>query len=201
MPRASAPAPPRKRRGRTSPPPPPSPPRWRRHGRLVAAGLGAVIVAFTLRLFVFPATDPITTADAVVVFTDEHGTGVEDGLALVDAGVSSTLVLVGAGGGGPTTQGLCGSRDAVEVVCPPFAGGNREQARAVGSLVGERGWATVALVGGRATLTRQSLLLTRCTGATVLRWADMSDTAASAAGGALVEAPRYLGALFLSQAC
>lgn len=158
-----------------------------------------MVVAFALRLFVFPATDPITTADAVVVFTDDHDTGVEDGLALLEGGVSSTLVLVG--GGGPATQGLCGSGDAVEVVCPAVTGGAREQARAVGSLVGARGWATVALVGGRVTLTRQSLLLTRCTDATVVRRADLSDTAVAAAGGVLVEAPRYVVALFLRQAC
>lgn len=156
---------------------------------------------FGVRLFLFPATDPITTADAVVVFTDADDTGVDDAIGLVDGGAAGALVVLGGdGGGGPTARQLCAGGAAVEVVCPAGSTG-REQARAAGAVITERGWRTVALVGGRATLSRQSLLLSRCTDASLLRRADTADTAGGAAGATFVEAPRYFVALFLRQGC
>ena len=56
----------------------------------VLAVLGLVATA---RLFVWPPTDPVEQADAVVVLAGGHGERLERGLDLVRNGVAPTLVL------------------------------------------------------------------------------------------------------------
>ena len=65
--------------------------------------IGAVLVtlllvaaALTARLFVWPKSGSPRQVDAIVVLSGDHGERLARGLALVRAGVSSTLVLGGA---------------------------------------------------------------------------------------------------------
>jgi uncharacterized SAM-binding protein YcdF (DUF218 family) len=136
------------------------PARWvRRTVVVVALVLLAALVAVNLRLFVWPGTDAIEPADAVVVLAGGEGERLDRGLELVQAGVAPTLAL----SFGPDR--LCGDApaQAFDVVCfRPSPENTRGEAEAIGRIAAERGWTNVVLVTSTSHVTRARLLLERC---------------------------------------
>lgn len=129
---------------------------------LVALVLGLLAVGLTARLFVWPESSSPTSADAVIVLSGDYGERLARGLALVHAGVSSTLVLDGE----PDSQqvlDLCKGGQAFEVIClRPRPDSTRYEARAAAQLAADRNWSKVAVVTSTAHLTRAGVLFRRC---------------------------------------
>jgi hypothetical protein len=119
---------------------------------VVVAGIAA-----TARLFVWPHTDRIEHADAVVVLAGGDGERLDRGLDLVHQGVAPTLVL----SFGP--PGLCDGGEAFDVVCfTPSPETTRGEARAIGDLARAHGWSRLLLVTSTPHVTRARMLVDRC---------------------------------------
>lgn len=156
---------------------------------LLAAG-----IALTARLFLWPRTDDVRRADAVVVFgARSRPERLPAGLRLIDRGVAPVLVLASA----PLENPLCRSprRKRLEVVCfTPHPFSTRGEARTVGRLAARRGWRSLVLVTSTWHVTRARMLLRRCFDGKVLAVAarprDRGDTVESIVRewGGLVEA-------------
>ena len=114
-----------------------------------------------------------TSADAVVVLSGDHGERLPLALALIDGGVTSTLVFAGTL---DSAQGieLCKGGQPFEVLClKPDPDNTREEARAVGRLAASRGWKTLVVVTTRHHVPRSQRLFDRCLdGEVVLMGAD-----------------------------
>jgi uncharacterized SAM-binding protein YcdF (DUF218 family) len=124
-------------------------------------------VVLTARLFWWPATSSLTSADAVVVLAGDYGDRLERGLALMQAGVAPTLVLDGLPDG-RAAAALCESRQRFEVVClRPLPDSTRTEAQAAGRLAATRGWERVLVVTTRSHVTRAGVMFRRCTPAEV----------------------------------
>ena len=140
---------------------------------MLLATLAAVVLVVgaglaTARLFVWPPTGDPTGVDAVIVLAGDHGERLDRALALIHAGVSSTLVLDGE----PDSQhvlDLCAGGTDFEVVClRPDPDSTRHEARAAAQLVSERNWNRVAVVTTTAHVTRAGVLFDRCLDADVV---------------------------------
>ena len=133
--------------------------------RAVAAAAVALVlmgVLLTARLFVWPPSGSPSRVDAVVVLSGDRGERLARGLALMEAGVSKTLVLDGAPDSELVLE-LCRGGQPFEVVClRPQPDSTRHEARAAAELASDRGWESVAVVTTTAHLTRAGLLFRRC---------------------------------------
>jgi uncharacterized SAM-binding protein YcdF (DUF218 family) len=136
----------------------PRPGRWILRTVLVlAVVLLAAAVAVNLRLFVWPGTDEIQPADAVVVLAGGDGERLDRGLELVRDGVAPTLAL----SFGPDR--LCLEPQPFDVLCfRPSPEDTRGEAEAIGRMARERGWSNLVLVTSTSHVTRARLLLERC---------------------------------------
>ncbi|MFN0026988.1 MAG: hypothetical protein ACKV2O_07380 [Acidimicrobiales bacterium] len=172
--------------------------KWTKRLKRSALALALVGVVLGVRLFAFPATDEVVAADAAVVFPSGGDAALQEALTLVNGGKAKALVLVGG------SDGLCGGRGTIEVLCPASGVQDIEQVRVVSALVIAQGWSRVALITPRHQLSRTALLLERCTDAVVLR--RVAPPAAGESSGqrfsaALAELPRYLAELTSDTAC
>jgi uncharacterized SAM-binding protein YcdF (DUF218 family) len=132
---------------------------------LLALGLaGAVLVALTYRLFVFPATDRPGRADAVVVFAGGDGERQEEGVRLVREGVAPALVISDGGQPGSSKARVCRERPAgLRLHClSPDPATTRGEARAFAELAEREGWDSLVLVSSNYHVLRAGLLLGRC---------------------------------------
>jgi len=136
----------------------PRPGRWIvRTVLVVAVVLLAAAVAVNLRLFVWPSTDEVEPADAVVVLAGGDGERLERGLELVREGVAPTLAL----SFGPDR--LCGEPQPFDVLCfTPSPENTRGEAETIARIASEQGWSNVVLVTSTSHVTRARLLLERC---------------------------------------
>ncbi len=166
------PPPARARGGRRAPPPPPPAP-WfrrlwtdRRLRRRTVRGLLAlvplVLALLVWRLIVSPASATPTAADAIVVLA-----GTEDRIArgqvLLEAGVSSRLVVVGEGSD-IDLPALCDA-PRVGVTCvQPEERSVRGQVRAAATAIESGGAKSLVLVTSRHQLSRARLQFARCSG-------------------------------------
>lgn len=125
---------------------------------LVLAGLLAVaVLVVNLRLFVWPASSTPSHADAVVVLAGGDGERLDRGVALVDQGVASNLVV----STGPDP--LCSGQFDFAVYCfLPDPDDTRGEAEAVGRIAAREGWDHLVLVTSDYHATRARLLLERC---------------------------------------
>ena len=125
---------------------------------LIVVVLLGILVAATVRLFVWPATSPPTRADVVVVFGARNSERLPEAIRLLEAGFASVLVVMTP----PEDRAIC--RDRVrDVIClepNPFT--TRGEARAFAALAAERRWRSALLVTSRHHVTRARLLLERC---------------------------------------
>jgi uncharacterized SAM-binding protein YcdF (DUF218 family) len=135
--------------------------RARRGLWLGGAGVVFVVVAVFVAtgvLLLWPSTDGPQHADAVVVFGGKHTERLERGLALIDQGYASTLVV-----SDPPEEFACRDRPETHVVCiHPEPTNTRAEARAVRSLAASRGLTDLLLVTSTYHVTRARLLLDRC---------------------------------------
>jgi uncharacterized SAM-binding protein YcdF (DUF218 family) len=136
-------------------------PRTRRNlllGGAVAAVLLVVgLVVLNLALFVWPSTDTLQHADAVVVLAGGDGERLDRGLELAREGVASTLVA----STGPDR--LCGTDHPFTVICfLPQPNNTRGEVEEVARLAHQHGWQRVVLVTSTYHVTRARLLLDRC---------------------------------------
>ncbi len=172
--------------------------KWTKRAKQALVAAAVIGLLLGARLFAFPATDDVASADAAVVFPSGGEPALQEALTLVNGGKAKALVLLGG------SDGLCQGRGTIEVLCPAAGAGDLEQVRVLSALVATRGWASVALVTPRHRLSRTALLMERCTDVVVLRRA--APDAAGQGGGerftaALGEAPRYLAELTNDTAC
>jgi uncharacterized SAM-binding protein YcdF (DUF218 family) len=128
------------------------------------AVVGAVLVALTYRVFVFPPTDPPGRADAVVVFAGGDGERQEEGARLVREGVAPVLVISDGGLPGSDNARVCRERPAgLPLRClTPDPATTRGEARAFADLAEREGWRSLVLVTSTYHVRRASLLLDRC---------------------------------------
>ncbi len=126
----------------------------------VAAVVGGSV---TVRLFVWPAVDNPTRADAVVVLAGGRGERIALGLRLMRERVAPALVLVGEHTE-PAADELCrGGQPPFELVCLlPRPDSTRAEARAAAHLASERQWRSLVLVTSSYHVTRSRMILDRC---------------------------------------
>lgn len=144
-------------------------PRHSPHARrwpVIGCCLAAVIAfgALSLRLFVWPATEPVRSADAVVVLWGGSGERLRAGLDLVRRGVAPVLAISGGERiDAPRANALCRTPQPFEVVCfDPRPVSTQGEARGIAALAEARGWRTVAVSTSTYHLTRARLLVGQC---------------------------------------
>jgi len=151
-------------------------------GLLLGVLLLAIGVALTARLFLWPRTDDVRRADAVVVFgARSRQERLPAGLRLIDRGVAPVLVLSAAPQGFPCRSPR---QKRLEVICfTPHPFSTRGEAQTVGRLAARRGWRSIVLVTSTWHVTRARMLLRRCFDGKVLAVAarprDKGDTVES----------------------
>jgi uncharacterized SAM-binding protein YcdF (DUF218 family) len=124
---------------------------------LLVAGLAVL----TLRLFVWPATDPPRSADAVVVFAGGDGERQAAGIRLIRTGVASVLVV--SDGGYPREAWTCPQEPGIRVVClTPNATSTKAEAQAFAELAGRESWRSLVVITSPYHLRRASLTLSQC---------------------------------------
>lgn len=125
---------------------------------LVLLAALAALVAASVRLFVLPARDGPSKADAIVVFGGgDHRLGL--GLQLARERYAPVLVI---STGGP--EGCGAVPPGVERICfEPAPETTQGEARFVAKLAAERHWGHVIAVVGRAQATRARVRVKRCT--------------------------------------
>lgn len=167
------------------------------------SGITLAVLAGTLfvvgRLFLFPPTDEVVRADAVVLFAGGRGERLETAVDLMERNVATVLVIPhGTHPSWPLANALCAGEPGYEVLCPdPDPDTTRGEAQLVGRLAGERGWTRIALVSSTYHLTRASTLLRRCTDAEVdLVAAGHGVGVTTMAGRVLHELGGYIGSWF-----
>jgi uncharacterized SAM-binding protein YcdF (DUF218 family) len=126
-------------------------------GTVVAAVVVVAVVVVNLKLFVWPSSDDVGQADAVVVLAGGDGERLDHALDLMDEGVARTLVA----STGPDR--LCGAQLAYEVICfLPDPSNTRGEVEQIAELAEEHGWQRLVLVTSTYHATRAELLLDRC---------------------------------------
>ncbi|CAN5163549.1 hypothetical protein BH20ACT9_BH20ACT9_03880 [soil metagenome] len=145
--------------------------RWPVVGCCVAAAIA--FGALSLRFFVWPGTEPVRTADAVVVLWGGSGERLSAGLDLVRRGVAPVLAISGGERiDSSRANALCRAPQPFEVVCfDPKPVSTQGEARTIAALADARGWETVAVSTSTYHLTRARLLVGQCFGGT-LRMVD-----------------------------
>jgi uncharacterized SAM-binding protein YcdF (DUF218 family) len=123
-----------------------------------------VLIAATARWFVWPRTDAVDRADAVVVFDGGQGERMHTARTLMARGIAPALVVstgqeLDPGDG----DGLCTEPQSFEVLCfTPRPDTTRGEAQAVGEIARRRSWDTVALVTSTYHVSRARMLVERC---------------------------------------
>jgi uncharacterized SAM-binding protein YcdF (DUF218 family) len=128
----------------------------------VAVLLVVALIVVNLELFVWPESDSVGHADAVVVLAGGDGERLDRGLELMKEGVAPTLVA----STGPNR--LCGFEQSFEVICfLPKPNNTRGEVEAIAKIADEHGWKRLVLVTSTYHVTRAELLLERCYPGTV----------------------------------
>ena len=121
-----------------------------------------VITSATAGLFLWPRQDEVTSADAVVVLSGDHGERLRFGLEIMRGGHAPVLVLDGQPDS-PAAANLCAARLSFEVVClRPSPDRTRTEAAAAAELAKARNWKRLILVTSTSHTTRARLLFERC---------------------------------------
>lgn len=121
------------------------------------------------RYFVYPPVDDAGAVDAVVVLAGDATARLPVAVGLAEAGAGVLAVSVDDGPDNAAAREFCDEPGDLEVHCfAAESSDTRAEARALGELVGEQGWATVAVVTNSYHVVRAGLLIRRCTDAEVV---------------------------------
>jgi uncharacterized SAM-binding protein YcdF (DUF218 family) len=128
------------------------------------AVMGTLFLGVTARLFVWPSTNHVDRADAVVVLDGGSGERLEEARALMARRVAPALAIsTGRELDMDEAGDLCTEPQPFEVVCfTPRPDTTRGEARALARLARENGWNEVVLVTSTYHATRARMLLERC---------------------------------------
>ncbi len=135
------------------------PARWLRRSLVFAVAFVLVLalIGLNLRLFVWPASEPLHHADAIVVLAGGNGERLDRALELAREGVAPTLAVSFG------SDRLCGSDPPFTLVCfRPSPDNTRGEAEAIGRLAQAHGWNDIVLVTSTSHVTRARLLVERC---------------------------------------
>jgi uncharacterized SAM-binding protein YcdF (DUF218 family) len=126
--------------------------------------VATLFLAATARLFLWPTTNDVRRADAVVVLDGGDGERLHKGRELMARHVAPTLVVsVGRELDSDEANGLCANRQGFEVVCfVPKPADTRGEARAFAVLARRHHWDTAVLVTSTYHVTRARALFERC---------------------------------------
>ena len=126
--------------------------------------VATLLLAATARLFVWPTTDMVDRADAVVVFDGGRGERLHKARALMARNTAPTLVIsAGRELDHDDADGLCSKPQEFEVVCfTPSPDTTRGEARAIAEIAQRRHWDDVALVTSTYHVSRARMLVERC---------------------------------------
>jgi uncharacterized SAM-binding protein YcdF (DUF218 family) len=128
----------------------------------VAVLLVVALVVVNLELFVWPQSDSVGHADAVVVLGGGDGERLDRGLALMSEGVAPTLVA------STVPSRMCNADLSFDVICfVPDPNTTRGEAEAIAKIADGHGWKRLVLVTSTYHVTRAEMLLDRCYPGTV----------------------------------
>lgn len=167
----------------------------------VLAVLVVIWLAATARLFVWPPTDEVHRADAVIMLPGES-TRLPRALQLVEGGVSSTLVISTGPNDAMEEAGLtCGRNGHLEVLCfQPQPATTSGEARGISRLADEHGWNRIAVVTSRYHITRAAVLIRQCFDGE-LRMVAARSPLGPMLGGMAPEWPSLIAAYTVDRAC
>ena len=135
----------------------------------MALGVALVVVAAAVvRVFVYPPSDPAGPSDAVVVLAGDAEARLPVAVRLAAAGAGVLAVSVDDGEDNAPARALCDHPGELEVHCFTAARSDtRAEARALGRLIDEQQWDTVAVVTNSYHVARAGVLVGRCTDASI----------------------------------
>jgi len=117
--------------------------------------------------FLWPATDEVERADAVILLSGDHGERLPVAMRLIERGVAPTLVFDGTPDRALEEE-LCAHERRFEAVClRPQPDSTRAEARAAAELAERRGWRNIVVVTSTFHITRSRILFNRCFDGTV----------------------------------
>ena len=167
---------------------------------LITTGCGLLLLTGSaVRFLVYPPTDPVGAADAIVLLAGSPEERMPLALQLARDGQGVLAVSTVAGETNAPARALCGSPPrGISVVCfnPAEPADTRAEARALAEVVADQGWDRVAVVTSSYHVVRAGLLIRRCTDADVamvearpvisgLRWTRLAVREVGGLGAAL----------------
>ncbi|WP_051683875.1 YdcF family protein [Blastococcus sp. URHD0036] len=137
----------------------------------MGVGLLALLVAVSVRLFVFPGDDPPERSDAVILLAGDPETRIPLALDLAREGPGVLVVSTPPGEVNDPARALCDEpQEGLEIRCftpPEDPPGTRGEARVIGELVERYDWTAVTVVTSSYHVQRAGVLIRRCTDADV----------------------------------
>jgi uncharacterized SAM-binding protein YcdF (DUF218 family) len=123
-----------------------------------------LLLVATARLFIWPTTNTVDRADAVVVFDGGSGERLQKARALMARNTAPTLAIsAGKELDQDDADGLCGEPQEFEVVCfTPRPDNTRGEARGIAEIARRRRWDRMALVTSTYHVLRARMLVERC---------------------------------------
>jgi uncharacterized SAM-binding protein YcdF (DUF218 family) len=151
----------------------------------VVAALTAILMiwlAACYTLFYNPSTEPVHSADAVVVLAGASSERLPVGLALMEQGNAPVLVLSSTGNPGNVhADRICDQPSLVpyDLVCfTPDVDTTRGEARSIARLAADNGWDSVTVVTSRYHVTRASAYIGQCSDEDINLVASKPDASA-----------------------
>ena len=145
----------------------------------VAVTLGLVWLAACYALFYNPQTEPVRSADAVVVLAGASGERLPLGLELMEQGTAPVLVLSSTNSpGNVDADQICDDPSLIpyQLICfTPDVDTTRGEARSIARLAQDNGWDSVAVVTSRYHATRASTYIEQCSDAHFILAASSPD--------------------------
>lgn len=129
-----------------------------------------VAQALTVAFYHPPERAPVGRADAVFVMSGDRGDRLDRALALAEAGSVATVVILRPSDGPvERAMALCARADlSYTVECAdPVTVSTIGDAQEVGRLVRQRRWDTIIVATSRFHVVRTSVIVNRCTDASV----------------------------------
>ncbi len=140
-------------------------------GAAITVIVSAYLVFVSIRIVDPPEVTP-AEADAVVVFAGGDGERLDRAQAVMDQGVSDTLVLnvntpTWVGPAAQAQNEMCNSEQTFEVICVEAIDSTLGEGLAFSQLAKERGWESLLVVTGKYHVSRAVAALDQCSDVTI----------------------------------